>query len=65
MFYICTFHVGGSPKISRAVSEEGLPAFGNGFWVDANSNYVGPESPNAVFWIPPHAIILIEKREKV
>jgi|WetSurMetagenome_2_1015567.scaffolds.fasta_scaffold131586_6 hypothetical protein len=42
-----------------ATSPEGIDAFCNGFWIDANWKYT--KGSDCKYWIPPHAISYIAK----
>jgi hypothetical protein len=56
--YRCEFRLGLLRTLS-VKSFDGIAAFKDGFWVDVNFIYT--KGSNAMYWIPPSAIIYIVK----
>ena len=59
--YRCEFRRWGGEK-SAVRSTEGIGAFCNGFWINANLELT--KGDDSLYWIPPAAIIYIAKEEQ-
>ena len=58
--YVCNFvH---DYKTIEASSDEGIGAFKDGFWINTEFKYT--KGSDCVVWIPPHAILFIDKVAK-